>query len=312
MNRANKPSTLSATPGPEPQAQVTVSSDNSRVAAQLPTGESIDVLLHGATVLSWKDAAGDEKLWLSDAAKLDGSGPARGGIPLVFPVFGTSDHPPVAKLPQHGFARNSRWEFLGKSTSEGATSGVKLDFGLSSDNVDETIQALWPYKYTLLYSVTLEPKNLVTTLVISNDGETSFEFQTLLHTYFKVNNIEDVQVTGLEDASYIDKVDGLKTKAQSGAVTFAGETDRIYTPAIPPSEPLVITEAGKPKFSIVRQNLENAVVFNPWVEKAKATADLEPKDAWKNLVCVEPGTVGGWHQLDKGDTFEVAQTISLP
>jgi glucose-6-phosphate 1-epimerase len=99
MNRANKPSTLSATPGPEPQAQVTVSSDNSRVAAQLPTGESIDVLLHGATVLSWKDAAGDEKLWLSDAAKLDGSGPARGGIPLVFPVRLPSCFP-VARNPK--------------------------------------------------------------------------------------------------------------------------------------------------------------------------------------------------------------------
>jgi glucose-6-phosphate 1-epimerase len=85
MDRRNKPSALAATPGLPPQAQVTIS-DNARVKAELPTGESIDILLHGATILSWKDAAGDEKLWLSDAAKLDGSGAARGGIPIVFPV----------------------------------------------------------------------------------------------------------------------------------------------------------------------------------------------------------------------------------
>lgn len=86
VERANKPSALAATPGLPPQAQVTISDGNSRVTASLPTGETIEILLHGATILSWKDASGDEKLWLSDAAKLDGSGPARGGIPLVFPV----------------------------------------------------------------------------------------------------------------------------------------------------------------------------------------------------------------------------------
>jgi glucose-6-phosphate 1-epimerase len=69
-----------------PQAQVNISHGNSRVTAVLPTGESIEILLYGATVISWKNAAGDEKLWLSEAAKLDGSKPVRGGIPLVFPV----------------------------------------------------------------------------------------------------------------------------------------------------------------------------------------------------------------------------------
>lgn len=86
VDRPNKPSALAATPAQPPQATVTITDGNGRLAAALPTGESIEILLHGATVISWKDASGDEKLWLSEAAKLDGSGPARGGIPLVFPV----------------------------------------------------------------------------------------------------------------------------------------------------------------------------------------------------------------------------------
>lgn len=86
MERANKPKTLTSTPGLPPQAVVTFTDDNSRVIAELPTGESVEVLLYGATVISWKDASGDEKLWLSDAAKLDGSKAVRGGIPIVFPV----------------------------------------------------------------------------------------------------------------------------------------------------------------------------------------------------------------------------------
>ncbi len=86
VDRPNKPTALATTPGLPPQPQVNFSPDNSRVSASLPTGESVDILLYGATVISWKDRAGNEKLWLSDAAKLDGSKAVRGGIPLVFPV----------------------------------------------------------------------------------------------------------------------------------------------------------------------------------------------------------------------------------
>jgi glucose-6-phosphate 1-epimerase len=86
VDRPKKPSALTATPGLQPQPQVNISSANDRVTATLPTGESVEVLLYGATIISWKGANGQEKLWLSEAAKLDGSKAVRGGIPLVFPV----------------------------------------------------------------------------------------------------------------------------------------------------------------------------------------------------------------------------------
>ena len=86
VDRPNKPSALASTPGLPPQPQVNISHSNQRVAAVLPTGESVEILLYGATVISWKDKSGNEKLWLSEAAKLDGSKAVRGGIPLVFPV----------------------------------------------------------------------------------------------------------------------------------------------------------------------------------------------------------------------------------
>jgi glucose-6-phosphate 1-epimerase len=87
VDRPNKPSALAAMPTSVPeQPLVDITHGNSRVSARLPTGESVEILLHGATVISWKDRAGAEKLWLSDKAVLDGSKAVRGGIPLVFPV----------------------------------------------------------------------------------------------------------------------------------------------------------------------------------------------------------------------------------
>jgi glucose-6-phosphate 1-epimerase len=194
VDRPKKPSALNPiSPGLAPQAQINISHSNSRVSAVLPTGEAVEVLLYGATIISWKDATGAEKLWLSEAAKLDGSKPVRGGIPLVFPVFGTApDHAATAKLPQHGFARNSRWEFLGKSTSEssgtkdGGDSSVKLDFGLSSSNLDESAKNAWGYDFGLIYSVTLGREGLTTSMVVRNEGESAWDFQVLLHSYLRI------------------------------------------------------------------------------------------------------------------------------
>lgn len=86
VDRANKPSALATTPSSAPQPQVNLNSSNDRITATLPTGESIEILLYGATIISWKTGSGVEKLWLSEAAKVDGSKAVRGGIPLVFPV----------------------------------------------------------------------------------------------------------------------------------------------------------------------------------------------------------------------------------
>jgi glucose-6-phosphate 1-epimerase len=45
----------------------------------------VTVHLYGATVTSWK-TGGQEQLFVSEKAHLDGSKPIRGGIPVVFPV----------------------------------------------------------------------------------------------------------------------------------------------------------------------------------------------------------------------------------
>lgn len=84
VERSKKPSAIPVSSiAPSPQVEIT--SDSSRVSAKLPTGESVEILLYGATVISWK-SGNEENLFLSDKALLDGSKAVRGGIPLVFPV----------------------------------------------------------------------------------------------------------------------------------------------------------------------------------------------------------------------------------
>ncbi len=63
---------------------------------------------------------------------------------------------------------------------------MKLDFGLSPSNLSEESKKAWPYEFGLIYSVTLSKDGLTTSLVVRNEGEQAWEFQTLMHSYFRV------------------------------------------------------------------------------------------------------------------------------
>lgn len=202
---------------------------------------------------------------------------------------------------------------MGSSTSESTDNkvSVKLDFGLSQANLSDEAKQLWPHPFSLVYNVTLSTNSLGTGLVITNQGKEAFEAQMLLHTYLRISDITKVSVAGLENAQYVDKVDGAQTKTQSGAVTIAGEVDRVYSPATSPSEPVVVLEGGEKRYTVVRDNLDDVVVWNPWIEKSKGMGDFEPKDGYKNMICIEAGAVRTWQKLDPGDAFEGAQVISV-
>ncbi|KAK2745859.1 hypothetical protein FQN57_003472 [Myotisia sp. PD_48] len=310
MDRPKKPASI---PVVSSLPQPTVNVHENHVEAALASGESVTVYLFGATVTSWKLANGQEQLFLSENAHLDGSKPIRGGIPLVFPVFGPppKDHA-TSSLPQHGFARNSSWEFLGKSSSEseagGADSSVKLDFGLSKSMLSETFQKDWPFDFGLVYSVTLSKRGLSTSLQVQNNGTQSFEFQTLLHTYFRIEDISKTRISGLRGKTYVDKVKNAETfTEESNALAITSETDRVYQ-SLDPQSPVVVEADGTPVFSLTRESLSDIVVWNPWIEKAKGMADFSPDEAYKNMLCVEAGSVGAWQTLEPGETWEGGQT----
>ncbi|KAK8217420.1 hypothetical protein M8818_001176 [Zalaria obscura] len=311
VDRSNKPSALHPSgTGPSP----TVYSDGKKVTATLPTGDSVEVMLYGATVTSWK-SNGKEHMWLSEKAILDGSKAIRGGIPVVFPVFGP---PPknhaTSSLPQHGFARISHWEYLGKSSSEsgllakGGDDAVRLDFGLTPANLSDEMKKAWPYDFSLQYSVTLGKNGLQTMLSVRNEGDKPFDFQMLTHTYFRIPDVSKIQITGLAGTKYNDKVmNGNEFDTPSPNLRIEGQTDRVYKSL--KQDTTSITVDGSPAYDVIRDNLADTVIWNPWTEGAQAIGDFAPKDGWKNMICVEAGAVNGWTTLEGQDGFEAGQIL---
>ncbi|KAI8819479.1 putative glucose-6-phosphate 1-epimerase-like protein [Fimicolochytrium jonesii] len=265
-----------------------------------------EIYYFGATLTSWKPH-GTERLFLSSKAILDGSKAIRGGIPIVFPHFGTI---PSSKLPQHGFARNSLWKLDGIPSE--STTETTVTLSLSPDSVPPNLRELWPHAFHLAYTVTLTDGELKTALGITNPSPAAWDFTTLLHTYLRVGDIAPVRVAGLHGVPFVDKVaaEGEEATAVEGreAVSVAREVDRVYGPV--QNDELVVkgTGVGDGTVFVHKQNFPDVVVWNPWIEKAKGMADFAD-DEYHNMICVEVGHVSTPVTLAPGQTWQGSQTL---
>ncbi|KAK6521290.1 hypothetical protein TWF506_001514 [Arthrobotrys conoides] len=304
MATRRKPSILdigsAATKEAKSHGSITISEDSESVVLSLVSGASAKVLLFGATVVSWK-IQDRELLWLSEASALDGSKAVRGGIPLVFPVFGP---PPegtaVEKLPQHGFARTSKWNLLGRAEDEEGS--VRVDFGLSSESLDEETKAKWPYEFGLIYSVTLRETSLETKILVQNPGSGAFDFNVLFHTYLRIPDVSTIGVQGLNSLTYRDKtLGGSEHQESSEVIKITSQTDRVYKSA---PDSITVSDSDKPLYTVTKSGLEDVVLWNPYSDGVEKIGDWQPKEGYKNMVCVEAGSVAQWQSLEPQSTWE--------
>jgi glucose-6-phosphate 1-epimerase len=248
--------------------------------AVLTAGDSFaHVYLQGAHVALFQPAEAEPVLFLSKLSVFRDGKTIRGGVPIIFPWFG--NHKTNSSLPAHGFVRTRFWSV---SDSGVLTDGrVKL---VMEQSDDEATRALWPHAFLAKFTVVLGEK-LELKLEVLNKGETAFQFEEALHSYFRVGDIRQISVTGLKDTDYIDKVDGMRLKRQAdSAVTFEGETDRVY---LDTETACVIADPSLNRnIFIEKSGSASTVVWNPWSEKAVLVSDLGD-DEWQSMVCVETG-----------------------
>lgn len=264
---------------------------------------SAEVYEHGATLTSWK-VDGIEQIFVSEKAILDGSKAIRGGIPLVFPHFGKVE---TSKLPQHGFARNSKWVVIDQSKKN------QIILQLLPENVPEELRSLWPNQFKLIYTVTLEGKALTTKLDVlntenKNDGK-AWEFTVLLHTYFKVPSIETTYVSGLKGLKYTEKINNILDKIEDNEnIVISKEVDRVYNDI--PKTITIKKEDSKSKIELNPTNtFKDVVVWNPWIEKSKGMSDFDDLE-YKKMICVEIGTVSNFINLKPGENWTGSQTLT--
>lgn len=246
-----------------------------RVATALATGE---VYLQGAHVTSWQPAGAEPVIWLSPAAQFRSGSAIRGGVPICFPWFGAGR---TGLSPAHGFARTAPWRLAGATDDAGT---VTLTFMLTQDDVAGAPGAdRWPFAFEARYAVSFGAE-LTLALTVRNTGSETFSFEEALHTYLAVADVRSATIEGLDGARYLDKTATGEQGpvVQTGAVTFAGATDRVYLRGAP----LTLVDPGARTITIESDRTADTVVWNPWAGGAAAMADLGDDD-WTTMVCVE-------------------------
>lgn len=258
------------------------------------SGARAVVALHGAQVLSWAPPGGEERLYLSPKAVFDGHSAVRGGIPVCFPQFAD-----LGPLPAHGFARNRRWSLTTERSGK--------DFALAGLTLadDEATRALWPYAFSAELSILIEDSRLDLELEITNTGDEAFEFTAALHTYLAVREVEESRIEGLHGFSYRDKTNADRIQRDSGdALVIESETDRVYHEV---NRPLLLREYHR-SLGVNADGFPDVVVWNPWIERSAAIADL-PDDGFRRMLCIEAAAARQPVRVQPGESWWGRQTL---
>ncbi len=237
------------------------------------------VSLHAGQVLSYRPAsAAQDLLFLSERAYFAPGKAIKGGVPICWPWFGAD--PEARGRPAHGFVRSMPWTLLGTRTLEGGATQVTL--GMADDQETRT---QWPHHFNLVLEVTVG-EMLGLELITRNPQDRPFTITQALHTYFKVGDATRARVLGLEGCRYIDKAADGKGAViiQEGPVTVSAEVNRIYQ-GVPPTLLIEDPALGR-RVRVESRNSATCIVWNPWVETARAMGDLDDAD-YRIMLCVE-------------------------
>jgi glucose-6-phosphate 1-epimerase len=247
-----------------------------RITCPEVTGE---MYLHGAHVTSWRSTGREEVLFLSSQSRWEHGRAIRGGIPICFPWFGNKEDDPAA--PAHGFVRTKSWQL-----ESIAQVGSDVTVSMFTES-DESTKRWWPAEFRLVHRATFG-RQLRLELEVMNTGRTSLEFEEALHTYHRVGDVEKARVRGLDAVYYVDKTDSNRQKIQDGDIAIGSETDRVYLnikDAIELDDPVLHR-----RIHVIKENSGTTVVWNPWVQKARALSDFGD-DEWMQMICLESSNV---------------------
>jgi glucose-6-phosphate 1-epimerase len=246
-----------------------------RVSVRSALGAA-EVYFQGAHLTAWHPAGVREPvLWRSRESMFEPGRPIRGGVPICFPWFGP--HPADASAPAHGFARLQPWRLV--DAREDAAGTVALAMELAGEGVPQ-----WPHRFRVIHRMTFGAV-LRMDLEVHNEGADAFTFEEALHTYFSVDDVRTVTVTGLEGAEYLDKVAGSRRSRQGDeALRVTGETDRVYLDTR--ADCIIQDQVARRQISVSKTGSDATVIWNPWIDKSRAMPDFGD-DEWPEMLCVE-------------------------
>ncbi|OKL46365.1 hypothetical protein BSR28_07495 [Boudabousia liubingyangii] len=266
-----------------------------------PTSKAL-VSDYGAQVAQWTPNSTETSvLWTSNLADFSPSAPIRGGIPVMFPWFNAGRFPGLA--PKHGFARFAHWNFEGESsdsTSTTATWTLK-----SADLEGLNGPEHFPYQFEARYEVTVG-EDLNVRFHVENLTDEEFSFELALHTYFRIGDIENVQVEGVDGLDACNPFLSPEHFSQEGPLVNPVGIDRVFYESKPVE---IVDPVLNRRVRISATNASNMIVWNPAETGAAGIPDMEDQE-YRQMICVEAGRIYDQAvNLAPGESFELAYRV---
>ena len=242
-------------------------------------GAEAEIYLLGGHVTAFTPAGCEPVLWVSSRSPFAIGQPIRGGVPVCHPWFAERPGAPL-----HGYVR--LMEFSVESVTQEADGSVAVvlhtKYGVGNSN--------WPGNFELRNRVTVG-EVLAMALETRNCGEEDLTITEALHSYFRVSDVRNVSIAGLEGCEYFGKVTGGENRFQGDEpVTFTGETDSVY---LNTQAECVLTDPGMGrKIHVAKSGSSSTVLWNPWIDKARRMPDFGD-DEWQEMVCIETANALG-------------------
>ena len=233
------------------------------------------VFIQGAHLAAWQPAGQKPVIFLSRKSDFMPGKPIRGGVPIAFPWFAARHDGKTG--PSHGFARIQDWTLAFAAM---AGDDLHLTFTLAPTEIS---RSLGFDNFHLAYQLSIG-RALTMQLTVANEAPTPLVFEEALHTYYAVTDIHEINITGLDGVTYLDKVDDFKPKVQQGPVTITQQTDRVYLNTT--TACIIHDTAAKRRTQVEKTGSNTTVVWNPWEDGARRIADLDPTE-WHEYVAVE-------------------------
>jgi D-hexose-6-phosphate mutarotase len=258
-----------------------------------------EMYLQGAQVTRFDPTDERGLLFVSPRSRFESGKAIRGGIPICFPWFG--DRAGVAGAPAHGFARTRTWDVRQAHQYTDGTVAIVLE--LRED--DQTLD-VFPHQFSASLIAHFSAA-LSVSLVVRNGSTEPMLFESALHTYLAVRDVEHVAISGLSGVEFIDKTrSGARATDSAGELRFSSETDRVYVNS--PHAVEVADEKLNRRVRVEKEGSMSTVLWTPWTEKAGKLIDLQ--DAWRGFVCVEAGNIGeNAVRLSAGESHAMKQVI---
>jgi glucose-6-phosphate 1-epimerase len=262
-------------------------------------GASAVVADHGGHLMSWTPAQGGPALYLSERSQYGGANAIRGGVPIIFPQFaerGPGRH--------HGFARRLNWrqEFAGE---EHGRAVVRYRLSQQDLSQQQGAETGWQHPFELDYEIAFAGQELQMTLTVSNPSDHSWEFGAALHTYLQVDDIDRIEIHGLQGNRYLDKTKAnLAATQENATLRIAGEVDRIYMGV---QQPVEVCDGAR-TITVRKQGFSDAVIWNPG--PAGGQSDMAPTD-FRAFVCVEAGAIIEPVTLHAGQRWSGSQSVTI-